>query len=121
MHFYPAEFDTYSRRRSHAESPGFQIDLMYIRKDRTIVICECKYGQTLIGQSVVHEVNEKVERFISTQKKYNNYTIQTALITTSGVKNTVQVGFDVQFVLTLEDIFATPSNPPSPSVSHHYN
>jgi hypothetical protein len=60
-----------------------QIDLMYIRKDAKIIICEIKYNDgSELDRNVIYETQGKVDRFLKENPKYARHTMETALITT---------------------------------------
>lgn len=88
---------------SRDAAPGFQIDLMYIRKDHVIVVCEAKYLTKTASPSVAADLQEKINYFKGREQRYKNYTFKTALITTEGLPaSTGQPYFDS--VITLEDL-----------------
>jgi hypothetical protein len=63
---------------------------MYIRKDSKIIICEIKYNnEAPVTRKVIAEVRRKVDRFIECNPQYRRYTIETALITTEPVTETL--------------------------------
>ena len=72
-------------RTLEKETPGFQIDLIYIRQDSKIIICECKYYNDYVSKNVVKEVVKKQSLFMSANPKYKNYTYESLLITTEGL------------------------------------
>ena len=72
-------------RKTVANMPGFQIDLMYTRKDHKIIICKIKYYCNEVTSKVIGEVEKKIEVFKEHNPKYKNYTFETALITTEGI------------------------------------
>ena len=41
------------------DDEGFQIDLIYLRDDRVITLCEIKYYEKEVPITVVHEVKRK--------------------------------------------------------------
>ncbi|MBF0316288.1 MAG: ATP-binding protein [Oligoflexia bacterium] len=59
---------------------GFQIDLVYLRKDHKIIIAEIKLGSKLQENKLKNEISEKVSIFLEHCPKYKNYTIETLLI-----------------------------------------
>lgn len=79
----------------------FQIDLMYIRADTRIVICEIKYLLEQTPAQVAQKLAQKVNFFKDTLPKYKNYTIETALITTEGTNNSDLY----DHVVTFDDLF----------------
>ncbi len=72
-------------RETDKQTKGFQIDLMYIRADSRIIICEIKHlNQLLNVKKIYRDVLQKQERFKEAARKYKNYTYEFALITTEG-------------------------------------
>jgi hypothetical protein len=68
-----------------------QIDLMFIRKDAKIIICEIKYNnESALTRKVIHDTQEKVDRFLEGNPKYARYTMETALITTEPVAQVIR-------------------------------
>lgn len=99
------ESGNYFNHKTEASEPGFQIDLMYVIKGSKVVICEIKYYDGLVGNSVCDQVKKKIELFRQSMPRYKNYTFEAVLITTEGVrdKKTIELTFDR--VITLDDIF----------------
>jgi hypothetical protein len=91
-------------RSTIANIPGFQIDIMYIRKDHRIVLCEIKYHGTNVRSTVVKEINQKIELFKEYNKKYKNYTFEKALITTEGLNKVQSARDDFDYVITYDDL-----------------
>ena len=59
---------------------GFQIDLIYLRNDRVVTLCEIKYCEKEVPITVVHEVKKKCD-LIDVPR---GYTLETALISRFG-------------------------------------
>ncbi len=59
---------------------GFQIDLIYLRSDKVITLCEMKYYDSEVPISVMHEVKKKCA-LIDVPR---GYTLETALISRFG-------------------------------------
>jgi len=62
------------------DDEGFQIDLIYLRDDRVVTLCEIKYYEKEIPVTVVHEVKKKCD-LIDVPR---GYTLETALISRFG-------------------------------------
>lgn len=77
---------------------GFQIDLLFDRKDRVITVCEIKYNMNPVTTSIVSQLEKKIERI----PKKRNQTIQRVLIATGRAEPSVRNYFDK--ILTLEDL-----------------
>ncbi|MEA1910281.1 MAG: hypothetical protein U9N32_01230, partial [Spirochaetota bacterium] len=64
-------------RASKGGAPGIQIDLIFDRDDNVLSLCEIKTSRSVIGTSVIEEI--ELKRAIL-QKKYPRHTIQPVLI-----------------------------------------
>ena len=93
-------------KKTQKEKNGVQIDLMYIIKGSKIVICEIKYFNGLVGNSVCKSIQEKIRLFQESQPKYKNYTYEAILITTEGVKDRAIIETVFDRVVTFDDIFS---------------
>jgi AAA+ ATPase superfamily predicted ATPase len=62
------------------DDEGFQIDLIYLRNDRVLTLCEIKYYEKEVPITVVHEVKRKCD-LIDVPR---GYTLETALISRFG-------------------------------------
>lgn len=84
---------------------GAQIDLLIDRKDDIINVCEMKYAQTLyaIDKEESERMRHRVEAFRECTGTAKS--LQLSLVTTEGLKDT-QYRWDVQSVITLDDLFA---------------
>jgi hypothetical protein len=104
MNFGNVEYNAgaFFNRSTIVNIPGFQIDLMYIRKDHRIIVCEIKYYDSNVRSNVEKEITQKIELFREHNKKFNNYTFEKALITTEGVQSNRDF-FD--YVITYDDLF----------------
>ncbi|MCE3238348.1 MAG: hypothetical protein K0R24_1329 [Gammaproteobacteria bacterium] len=59
---------------------GFQIDLIYLRNDKVITLCEIKYYENEVPITIVHEVKKKCALI----EVPRGYTLETALISRCG-------------------------------------
>lgn len=84
---------------------GSQVDLMIVRKDRVVNLCEMKYS--ISEFSISKEYDRKLRNKISDFKTLSktNLAVHLTLITTYGLKQGMYSG-RVQSVLTAEDLFA---------------
>lgn len=71
---------------SYFQSKGAQIDLMFIRKDKVITLCEIKYGEQKDKAKLVTEVNKKAEVI---REIYPKYTIQRVLVYNGKVADSI--------------------------------
>ena len=83
---------------------GSQIDLLIVRKDQVINLCEMKYSES--GYIVNAEFNKNQKRKISDFKKKTGtrYAIHSTLITTYEIEENQYTG-ELQAVITAEDLF----------------
>ena len=104
MNFGNVEYKAgaFFNRKTETDDPTFQIDLMYIRKDHRIIICEIKYYDGIVGAKVKNDVNKKLEKFKELRPKYKNYSYETALITTEGTTPTLKDYFD--YIITFDQL-----------------
>lgn len=68
------------------KAPGLQIDLLYNRSDKVIVICEMKYSKGLISRDIVQEVQSKIDRLHA----FRGYSVEKALVTTYGAEKSLK-------------------------------
>ena len=84
---------------------GSQIDLLIVRKDQIINVCEMKYSETdyVVDAEFDRAQRRKISDF---QKKTNTkYALHSTLITTYGVVANSYSG-DIQSIITAEDLFS---------------
>ncbi len=67
-------------RAQKKEIPGVQIDLLFLRKDDVITLCEAKYSLSPVAKKVIAEVERKAEIL---QETFKNKTVQKVLISRS--------------------------------------
>lgn len=92
-----------------------QIDLMFIRKDAKIIICEIKYNaQTVLDRSVILEVSGKVQAFLAANPRYQRHTVETALITIEPAPDSLKNEGYFSYLITSEQLLAAaaPGGPP---------
>ena len=92
-------------RRLTSDIPGFQIDLMFIRKDSKIIVCEMKYFDGKVPLKINKDVEDKIALFINHNPKYKNYTFEKALITTEGTQEFLKDREFFDYIITFDDIF----------------
>lgn len=83
---------------------GSQIDLLIVRKDQVINICEMKYSEAeyLIDAEYDRSQRRKMSDFI--KKTGTRYALHPTLVTTYGVVDNTYSG-EIQAVITAEDLF----------------
>lgn len=99
------EAGAYFSRRSEKVRHGFQIDLMFVRKDLRIVVVEAKYYEGKIPAKIADNLDEKIALLLETNPKYANHTIERVLVTTGDL--TAANSSDLRFdrVLGVSDLF----------------
>jgi hypothetical protein len=94
--------------RSSPNTTGLQIDLMYIRKDSKIILCEIKYNSDApVNRKVIKEVQEKLDRFIANNSRYRRHTLETALITAEPIPEKLAAEGFFTYLITAEDLLAS--------------
>ena len=89
------------------EKDRVQIDLMFIRKDSKVIICEVKFNnESTITREVIREVQQKIDLFIAAQPKYARYTIETALISTEPAPAAIRHEGYFTYLVTSEELIA---------------
>ena len=84
---------------------GSQIDLLIVRKDQVINVCEMKYSETdyVVDAKFDKDQKRKISDFI--KKTGTKYAIHPTLITTYGVEENAYSG-EIQAIITAEALFA---------------
>ena len=92
------------QKAGNEEEEGAQIDLVISRRDRVINLCEIKFvsGEYEISKEYDLRLKNKVRLFVEATK--TNYTIQTTMITTYGVKKNKYSNF-VSKEVDMDDLF----------------
>lgn len=91
----------YFRREHMNRNRGYQIDLLFDRKDKVITVCEIKYLAQKVGAGVVDDVAEKLTEL----KKSKTKSIERVLIAPNGIAQAVQDRLYFDKVIEIEDIF----------------
>lgn len=87
------------------EHGSVQIDLMFIRKDSKLIICEVKYNnESTLTQQVIRDVQEKVDAFLAANPKYARHTVETALITTEPAPQAIAREGYFTYLITAEQL-----------------
>ncbi len=90
-------FGPYFKRGDQA----FQADLVYMRKDRTITLCEIKYHEKEIDPSIIVEVERKCDLI----KLPRGYTLEKCLISRFGANQALRASGYFHHELTVTDFF----------------
>ena len=91
----------YYNRSTTKLDPGYQIDLLFERKDHVITVCEIKYTQNETGTAVIEEFEKKIEQL----KNKKNKTLQKVLISAGGADAALINRHYFDYVITLNDFF----------------
>ena len=97
------KYGAFFNRSIITKHPGFQIDLMFIRKDKVITICEIKYCQKEVGVKVINEVEDKIELLLSEYPEAQKYSIERVLISNHGASKSLLSRHYFDFFIKLED------------------
>lgn len=83
---------------------GSQIDLLIVRRDQVINLCEMKYSETeyLVNASFSRDLKRKISDF--KRKTGTKSAIHTTLVTTYGVAENAYSG-ELQSIITADDLF----------------
>lgn len=83
------------------DSEGFQVDLIYLRQDNVITLCEEKCYNTPVGINIVHEIEKKCS-LISIPR---GYTLEKALISRFGADTALQELGYFNNIISAQDLF----------------
>ena len=86
-------------RSTSVEDPGFQIDLVFERADKTVCICEIKYTESQANVSVGREFAKKLALF----PMKNNYQYQRVLISANGASQELSAGGVFDRIISVGD------------------
>ena len=83
---------------------GSQIDLLIVRKDQVINLCEMKYSESeyIVNAEFCRDQKQKISDF--RKKTGTKYAVHSTLITTYGVARNAYTG-ELQAVITSDDLF----------------
>lgn len=84
----------------HRGSTNFQIDLLYLRSDNVITLCEMKYTNQPISTKVIPEVERKAKLIEAPAR----ISIEKALITRMGVEQSLIDSDYFNYILTVDDL-----------------
>lgn len=89
-------------KRQTKKRKGFQIDLIFLREDRVVTLCEIKYSKNKISEAIVPSVKQKIDLI---QGYFPNKAIEPVLITTLGATKDLEKTKFFREVLTAKDLF----------------
>lgn len=90
-------------REASQKKPGYQIDLVFDRKDQVITVCEIKFQDKKAGLPVIKEFKDKMAHF----PNFKNKTIHKVLVASEGVLPQVVQASYFDRIITLKDIEKT--------------
>lgn len=93
-------------KRKSSRTAGVQVDLIFIRSDNVITVCEIKYASRIQAAAVIDNFEKKCRVL---QKSFTSYVIEKVLIIgkTDSKNEKLHAYFD--HVLKAEDLFANPA------------
>lgn len=92
-------------RRDLKSKEGFQIDLLFIRADHVLTICEVKYYQGKVGSEVIQDMEKKISLLKKAYPKAEKSTFHKVLITINGADKSLLSRGYFDRIITLKDIF----------------
>jgi len=69
-----------------AKQPGCQIDYMIQTRFNSLYVCEIKFSQNIVGESIIEEVQQKIDRLCRPRA----YSVRPVLIHVNGVSDGVE-------------------------------
>lgn len=81
---------------------AFQCDLIYIRNDNVITLCEIKYHNKKISTDIIPEMERKIN-LLKTKKFTKGFTIERALICIEGIDNSLQKSEYFHHIVSIND------------------
>ena len=100
------EFGSFFGRKNLPNASGFQIDLMFVRKDFKLLIVESKYTSGKAPSLGSHELLDKAEKLLQVEPKFKRYSIETVLVTNAELSDQEKAKYPVDHVVDLEDLFS---------------
>lgn len=94
-------YGPYFNRRSNFKD-GCQIDLMFMRYDPVVTICEMKFCEGLVGKWIIKELENKIALI-----NVKNKTVERVLITTNGITKELKDTNYFSKVILLDELFST--------------
>ncbi len=82
------------------DDKAFQVDLVYKRADKVIVLCEVKYHNQAISSKIIPEIERKIE-LLPIPK---DHSLEKALITVNGIDDALKNSEYFDYVLDVKDI-----------------
>lgn len=89
-------------KRSAKGKPGAQVDLVYIRADKVLTVCEMKYVDRIALKPLCESVSLRVEAL---RQAFPNYGIETVLVLGKACRGQREATGGFDHVLLAEDVF----------------
>ncbi|MBW2734204.1 MAG: ATP-binding protein [Deltaproteobacteria bacterium] len=99
------------RRSDLNDGRGYQVDLVFDRADRVLTICEIKHTRAAVGTAVIDDVEQKIERMLSSSRSLSKRTIQRVLVAPNGATDAVRNRMYFDAVVGLEAFVLHPFGP----------
>ncbi len=80
---------------------GFQVDLLYLRNDRTVTVCEMKFLDKPVSPSIIPEMEKKM----ALVKPPKGYTVEKALISRHGASKSLKISEYFEHSISVTDFF----------------
>lgn len=100
MEQWITELAPFSKEEISNNAKGFQIDLLFERRDKVITVCEIKYRTAKIDVGIVDQVEEKIQRL----KTKNE--IERVLIAPNGVTDRTRDSMYFDRIIEMDEICA---------------
>ena len=92
-------------RKTEQTAKGFQIDLIFVRDDRVLTVCEMKYyDNKSVSSAVVNELENKITLLKNEFPNFKKYYVSRVLITTTQADNALLNRSYFERIVTLEDL-----------------
>ena len=88
-------------QRKTQEHPGCQIDYLIQTKFSTLYICEFKFSKNLIGNSIINEIQTKINSLPS----YSKFSCRPVLIHVNGVEKDLLESDFFAAIISVEELF----------------
>jgi uncharacterized protein len=85
----------------YGKKEGVQIDLVYLRSDKTLSLCEMKCRTEIVSTEVIPEFEAKLKKF----PRPKNYSIHKLLIAPNGASEALRKAEYFDQIVTSEDLF----------------
>ncbi len=84
-------------------TPGAQVDLVFIRSDKVVTACEIKYASEIKGAVIINDFEKKIAAL---QKAFPSYAVEKVLILGKAHSKNKNLHAYFDHILTADDLFA---------------